>query len=229
MKESLELLLLGVALCAGMRLAHRFLGLLGVVALSVVCMTRLSITAGVAVTMFGFHSNFGNVLYVPVIFGTALCARSAPQDAWRQIIGVFIGLVAATALLAVVQGFALADSELLGHLRAIGTVNLRIVTASCLAFIIANGVCLAVTASTRHPLLAQIAAQAADSLLFFPIAFSDAPGFPLLATMADGFAIKCLIVLASAPLLLGGSGAAHAANAAYIATRPREDGDDYFR
>ena len=203
MIESLQLIAVGVALCAAMRLCHWKLGIIGVVALSAVCMTRLSITAGVVIEVFGFRSNFGCLLYVPVLFGTVLCSRGDFKQAWMQISGVFAGIIAAAFLLWAVQSLPLADNGNLAHIRALSEVSSRVVTASFLAFIIGNGVCLALMRHTGNAILAQIVAQAADSLIFFPIAFGNQPDFPIMQTMADGFAIKSMIVIVSAPLLIG--------------------------
>ena len=201
--NALALIAVSVGLCAFMRFADKKIGMPGLIALSAMCMVRLSVTAGIPIDIGGLKSNFGCLLYAPVIFATALChCRYGPHSAWRQVRAVFGAVAVGAVVIEAAKGFA-GPSANRDALVVLLDVSWRVIGASFGAFLVANIACLGMLRSGRGPVLAQIVAQAFDSIVFFPLAFYGVPGFPLIETMLAGFAIKSGIALLAAPLMWG--------------------------
>lgn len=195
MSNSFFLLGFSLALCGFIRFADWRVGVTGLYVVSAVCMALLAVRADVAISIFGLKSNFGNLLYAPVLFGTAygvLCYGSA--IGWKQVKCVFFGLIPALAISVVASANVTGDPP--------RDATLRVIVPSLLAFTIANAIVILTARKTRSGVLAQLAGQTVDSVIFFPLAYGGVAGFPLLSTMVSGLLIKGAIVIMTWPLFL---------------------------
>lgn len=198
------LILFSLALCGAVRFMGALFGLLGYVAMSAMLMTRLPLMADIPIDVFGLRSNFGCLLFVPVLFSSAIATlRYGRVEAWVDTKAVFGTVLCGTAIFVLVHVSDFGGGTAEGHFRALIPGAARVVAASFLAFWFANGVTIFVAGRTHSGVYGQLAGQVVDSLIFFPIAFSHVEGFDLLTAAASGTAIKCGIALLTCPLLLG--------------------------
>lgn len=198
------LILFSLALCAAVRFMGGMFGLVGYVVMSAMLMTRLPLMGDIPIDVFGLRSNFGCLLFVPVLFSTAIATlRYGRAEAWADTKAIFGAVLCGTAIFGLVHGLEFGGGAAEQHLRALIPGAARVLAASFLAFWFANGVTIFVTDQTQSGVCGQVAGHVADSLIFFPIAFSHVEGFDMLATACSGAAIKCGIALLTWPLLLG--------------------------
>lgn len=194
------LLLLSLALCVAARWLSGRVGIVGVVALAAMCMTRLPLMADIPVDIFGLRSNFGNLLYAPVLFCSALASvRFGRAAAHKGFVALFTVTMCSVIVLMAASELPLPEGGVLANFRTLVPAASRVAAASFLAFIFSNEVCILIAARNR-PVLAQIAGQLVDSIIFFPMAFWNVPNFDLLTAAVGGLAIKCGIAVLTWPL-----------------------------
>lgn len=197
------LILMSLALCVAARWLSGRVGIVGVVAVAVMCMTRLPLMADIQVDIFGLRSNFGNLLFAPVLFCSALAAsRFGRAVAHTGFIALFVAASCSVGILMSATELSLPDGGVLANFRHIVPAAGRVAAASFMAFIFSNEICILIAARNR-PVLAQIVGQLADSIIFFPMAFWNVPDFDLITAAFGGLAIKCGIALLTWPLFCG--------------------------
>ena len=198
-------LFLGVLLCAVLRLAGRLLGFVGVLVLCCWFMMAVGGKLGsTPIAFFGFHqSNFGNVFYAPVLFGTLMCVKKWGREfALLQIRAVILVLVVRWSVLSLVSVSPTSMASAVVNHPPGG--DFVLLWAATIAFVFANGVVLFVMRHARgwyvYP-LALVLAQMVDSLLFFPLASSQLKGVNLMDAMLGGVVLKSAISVCAVPLL----------------------------
>lgn len=182
---SLWLILFGSLLCGAVHLAARFWRERGLISVAVLFMVVLPFIAQVPVDFFGLTTNFANVVYAPVIYASVLYARR-DQCPWRLVQLVLVACVLSAVVLTYAVQF---EGESVGALRKLRHGALGVGAASLVAFVFANAVAFRFRSRL---VLAQIAAQAVDSLIFFVLA--SLLGMNIGEAMLGGFLLKSAIV-----------------------------------
>ena len=189
-----QLVLFGVILCIAVAITARYLGYAATASVCGLFMCLVPATGGVPIDFFGL-TNFGNLLYAPVIVGTVLTRRRFGHDkAFRQVWIVFSMLLLRLGILTIVVNTH--KGSVVDALRLLTDWSIRLTSASFFAYVFANVV--AINFASR-PWLALLAAQTVDSICFFPIAFIGTE-FPIVQAMISGWLCKCAISACALPL-----------------------------
>ncbi len=176
-------------------------------------MILISTFGGKLVDVFGFMTNAGNIFYAAVFLCVfALLDRYGHEAAHRGIWIGFAPLVAFVILaqLAVALISAPETRALDAAIHTVFAISPRILLASVFAYFISLYMLTAVfdtARSWRAPLFAAVfaatlVAQAADSILFFTIAFLDTvPLRALIEIILTGYAVKVAAGIIAIPFL----------------------------
>lgn len=187
------------SLVFGIVLMSEVYGVMGIRVAILMFMVGVMHTAGFPLVIGDLKSNFGNLFYAGVMFASAVGAlRDGERTATKNVLLVLKFLVAITLLFAIVRFYPTNVSE--SFAKSLDE-RPRILTASFLAFVFSNAVCVRITCTTKRPIVAQILGQAIDSLIFFPLAFFGKP-VPVLSMMISGFFLKAGLALWTWPFLL---------------------------
>ena len=199
---------------------------LGVYALRkfvIVNMTLILLFAPKLTLFFGHESNVANLFYAAVVvaqvaiaeWGGAGLARESTRLALASVVLVasLVGALAAVP--------AVGDQHVTDAIRTLAPQSLVTLGASLCAFAATNAALIAVVGRARGlPILARFAlavaaAQAVDSAVFFPVAFSQHGAGAVLEMAVTGFAVKTAVGVALLPAVLWRSAVA------WVTGRPR--------
>ncbi len=147
-----------------------------------------SIAGSTPVSIFGFESNFGNFPFAIVMYCLTCAAVLNNHKAYMSLVTMVLGAFTIRALAGCVVG----DDVLF---------NFRILMGSFMAFFFSSMVNFLILNAGKYSLwkrkiLANVLAQAFDSLIFFSIAFQNV----MSEFMAVGFVVKALLNVIDTPL-----------------------------
>jgi uncharacterized integral membrane protein (TIGR00697 family) len=192
---------------------HYYDALAVLAATTAVCVNMLAlkvarigpITFGGAVVFFPITYILGDVL--TEVYGF----RRARRVIWLSFAAQLFAAVMSWAVLAMPTASEPARMEMQRHYEAVFSATPRIFVASLVAFLVGdfvNSIILARQkvidqgrAYWKRAILSTVAGQAADSLLFYPLAFAGTWSWPLIGTiMATHYTLKVAIEVLGVPL-----------------------------
>lgn len=173
----------------------------------VVNMLLIALFGGVMLPpLAGMTSNAGNVCYASAVAALYLIWRST---GWRSALGtssvVFASLLMIYLVTHVMRGLLLGGTTLDGAYAVVIDASHRFTVASFVAFWLGQGIFIALLEQLQdmpmwlHYGIAVVAAQLADSAVFFLVAFGAEPA--VIEIAAAGLVLKVVLGLAAIPML----------------------------